>query len=59
MAETEQKSDPDGDEFFKPLVTADLCASILFYVSAALSFTPVLLRKWHASTQKRAFRDRN
>src|SRR5580693_3561034 len=37
MANVDQKSDPIGDEFFRPLVIADYAARVLFYTSAALS----------------------
>jgi hypothetical protein len=39
----EDKTDPVGDEFFRPLLRADCCANGLFYCSAAFSLAALLV----------------
>lgn len=42
---TEQRSDPVGDRYFRPLRIADESADWLFWIAAALSFAVILIDK--------------
>jgi len=45
MANTQEKVDPIGARYFRPLTIADLAADVLFYVSAALSLVVPLIEQ--------------
>src|SRR6266403_3465923 len=45
MADTQEKVDPIGARYFRPLTIADLAADVLFYVSAALSLVVPLIEQ--------------
>jgi hypothetical protein len=45
MVSTEEKTDPIGDEFYRPLVRADQWTTALFYAAAALSIAALLVQE--------------
>jgi hypothetical protein len=45
MADNDQKVDPVGEQYFRPLRTAEFTVDVLFYVSAVFSFLAIFVEK--------------